>query len=591
MAISVENRQDRLGAAQVDAMFDFILVAAVAAAAAAAILAGGLVALGQVEPRTAAAWVAYILACALANLVLRALHRRSSSANRNWRAWGLAFSLVNLGVGLGFGWAPIGLPVGGRADVVLLVLIDTLCMAAGAITAFGPYLPTFAPFFLAATLPFAISGVFASDPLLHGLAPVLMLIFIGGMGGLGLRANLAFAQLVRFQIETEELAQDLQRQKEIAERANLAKSTFLAAASHDLRQPVHALGLFVGALRSLAVAEDAASLIDQIESSVNAMDGLFGALLDVSRLDAGVVAVDRRALVIQSILARACGDCAPQAEAKGVRLDCVGSSALVDSDPVLLERIVRNLVSNAVRYTERGRVLVGCRRARGALVVQVWDTGVGIAAGERERIFQEYYQIGNPERDRAKGLGLGLAIVRRLAVLLGAELTLRSEQGKGSCFAIAVPLATGPASPLDPVEHPLARAAAGRLVVVVDDEAPIREGMAKLLASWGYDVVAEGSGDEAIARLAALPTRPDLFVCDYRLRGAENGLDLIERLRGEYNAAIAAILLTGDTAPDLLSAARARDLIVLHKPAPLGKLRAAIANAIAAGEPDEETDA
>ena len=206
MAMSVENRQDRLGAAQVDAMFDFILVAAVAAAAAAVILAAGLVALGQVEPRTAAAWVAYILACALANVVLRALHRRSPSAGRNWRAWGLAFSLVNLGVGLGFGWAPIGLPVGGRVDVVLLVLIDTLCMAAGAITAFGPYLPTFVPFFLAATVPFAISGVFASDPLLHGLAPVLMLIFIGGMGGLGLRANLAFAQLVRLQIETEELA-------------------------------------------------------------------------------------------------------------------------------------------------------------------------------------------------------------------------------------------------------------------------------------------------------------------------------------------------------------------------------------------------
>ena len=589
MAISVESRQDRLGAAQVDAMFDFILVAAVAAAAAAAILAGGLVALGHVEPRTAAAWVAYMFACAFANVALRALYRRSPLARSNWRAWGLAFSLVNLGVGLGFGWAPIGLPVGGRVDIVFLVLIDTLCMAAGAITAFGPCLPTFVPFFLAATVPFTLSGVFASDPLLSRLGPILMLIFIGGMGGLGLRANRAFAQLVRLQIEIEELAQDLQRQKEIAERANLAKSTFLAAASHDLRQPVHALGLFVGALRGLAMAKDAAPLIDQIESSVNAMDGLFSALLDVSRLDAGVVAVDRRAVAIQSILARVCGDCAPGTEAKGVRLDCVGCSAVVDSDPVLLERIVRNLVSNAVRYTDRGRVLVGCRRAGGALVVQVWDTGVGIPAAERERIFQEYYQIGNPERDRAKGLGLGLAIVRRLAALLGAELTLRSEPGKGSCFAIAVPLAPGPASPSEPAER-LTPASPGRLIVVVDDETPIREGMTKLLTGWGYDVVDAGSGDEAIARLAMRPTRPDLFICDYRLRGAENGLDLIERLRGEYNAAIAAILLTGDTAPGLLSAARARGLVVLHKPAPLGKLRAAIANAIASGETDEEAD-
>ncbi len=467
----------------------------------------------------------------------------------------------------------------------------TLCVAAGAITAFGPYLPTFAPFFLAATFPFAIAGFFASDPLLHRLTPVLMLSYIGGMGGLGLRANRAFAQLVRLQIETEELAEDLQRQKEIAERANLAKSAFLAAASHDLRQPVHALGLFVGALRSLASAKDAAPLIDQIESSVDAMDGLFGALLDVSRLDAGVVVVDRRALAIGSILARACADYAPEAEAKGVRLDRVDTSAIVDSDPVLLERILRNLVSNAVRYTDFGRVLVGCRRAGAAVVVQVWDTGVGIAAAERERIFQEYYQIGNPERDRAKGLGLGLAIVRRLAALLGAELTLRSEPGKGSCFAIAVPLASGPATASAPAEALPARAATGRLIVVVDDEAPIREGMAKLLAGWGYEVVAEGSGDEAIARLAMRPTRPDLLICDYRLRVAENGLDLIERLRGEYNAAVAAILLTGDTAPDVLSVARAQGLIVLHKPAPLGKLRAAIANAIAAGETDEEVEA
>ncbi len=591
MAMSGENRQDRLGAAQVDAMFDFILVAAPAAAAAAAILAGGLAALGQVAPWTAAAWVAYMSACALANLALRALYRRSPSSRESWRAWGLAFSIINLAVGLGFGWAPIGLPDGGRVGVVFLILTVTLCVAAGAITAFGPYLPTFVPFFLAATVPFAISGFFASDPLLHRLAPVLMLSYIGGMGALGLRANRAFAQLVRLQIETEELAEDLQRQKEIAERANLAKSTFLAAASHDLRQPVHALGLFVGALRSLASAKDAAPLIDQIESSVEAMEGLFGALLDVSRLDAGVVVVDRRTVAIGSILARVCADSAPEAEAKGVRFDWVGSSAVVVSDPVLLERIVRNLVSNAVRYTDLGRVLVGCRRASGGLVVQVWDTGVGIAAGERERIFQEYYQIGNPERDRAKGLGLGLAIVRRLAALLGAELTLRSEPGKGSCFAIAVPLATGPASLSAPAERPLSRVPAGRLIVVVDDEAPIRAGMAKLLASWGYDIVAEGSGDEAIARLATRPTRPDLFICDYRLRGAENGLDLIERLRGEYNAAIAAILLTGDTAPELLSAARARGLIVLHKPAPLGKLRAAIANAIAAGETEEETDA
>ena len=249
-----------------------------------------------------------------------------------------------------------------------------------------------------------------------------------------------------------------------------------------------------------------------------------------------------------------------------------------------MERIVRNLVSNAVRYTDHGRILVGCRRRGAAISLQVWDTGVGIAAAEQDRVFQEYYQLGNPERDRTKGLGLGLAIVRRLTDLIGCALTLRSTPGRGSCFEITVPLAQGPAEAAEAAPPEPSGALAQGLIVVVDDEQAIREAMSSLLTGWGHDVVAAGSGDEAIARLATCWARPDLLICDYRLRDRENGIAVIERLRAEYNADLPAMLITGDTAPDRLAEAQASGLLLLHKPVSNSRLRAAIVRLIAASD-------
>jgi signal transduction histidine kinase len=336
MPMTAEDMRRRLGVAQVEALFGFVPVAAVAAAAASAILAVGLFSLGLVQPWIGAAWVCAMIACALANLSLRYFYRRSRSAHDRWRAWALAFAAINFAVGVGFGWAPVGLTIGGRLDVELLTLLVTLCVAAGLVTAFGPHLPAFLPFFLAATLPFTVASFFSSDPLLHRVAPLLMPIFIAGMGGLGLRANRAFEQLVRLQIRAEEMADDLERQRDIAEGANLAKSKFLAAASHDLRQPVHALGLFVGALRGLVLPRAAEPLVDQIEASLQALEGLFGALLDISRLDAGVVEVERGPFAIRSALDRVCREYAHEAEGKGVRLAWQDCAAIVDSDPVLV---------------------------------------------------------------------------------------------------------------------------------------------------------------------------------------------------------------------------------------------------------------
>jgi two-component system, sensor histidine kinase len=464
-------------------------------------------------------------------------------------------------------------------------MVVALNIAGGAIPAFSSYLPTFFCLFFPTTIPSIFWGIRYRDVFPEADAMLfLMLIFIVAMGSLGVRANRAFKELVSLRIRTDELAEDLFRQKEVAEQASLAKSSFLAAASHDLRQPVHALGLFVGALRALPLPAEGARLVQRIEESTNAMDGLFSAILDISKLDAGVVRVENRTFPIQSALERTCNDLGSEARAKSIAFVQCRSSLIVHTDQLLLERILRNLVSNAIRHTPSGKVVVGCRRRGDQVRVEVWDTGPGIPVSQRERIFQEYYQLQNPERDRSMGLGLGLAIVRRLTSLLGSQVTLHSELGKGSCFSITVPradtLASGEAD--SAVDAPDTTRG---LILVIDDEAAIRDAMQSLLVSWGYSILAAGSGPEMLAKLANCRETPKVIICDYRLRNGENGIAVIKELQAECNEAIPAMLITGDTAADRLVEAQASGLLLLHKPVPNGKLRAAIVNLIASAEP------
>jgi CheY-like chemotaxis protein len=218
------------------------------------------------------------------------------------------------------------------------------------------------------------------------------------------------------------------------------------------------------------------------------------------------------------------------------------------------------------------------------LSIQIWDTGRGIPPDQQEKVFHEYYQLGNVERDRSKGLGLGLAIVRRMTTLLDCKLKLRSEPGRGSCFEIMVPISERPAHTNEAPFATTLGALARGLVVVIDDESAIQRAMTSLLTGWGHDVVAGGSGDEVMQRLSSRPDRPDLVICDYRLRDGENGIQVIERMRSEYNEDIPAMLITGDTAPNRLADARASGLILLHKPVANSKLRAAIVNLIRQGD-------
>lgn len=359
------------------------------------------------------------------------------------------------------------------------------------------------------------------------------------------------------------------------EAANIAKSRFLAAASHDLRQPLHALNLFVAQLRTETDPLERSRVTAQIDAAVTAMDDLFNAVLDISKLDAGVLAPDVTAFPLAQVLERIERTFASAAEKKGLRLRMMPSNAWVRSDFILLERILLNLVSNAVRYTDRGGVTVGCRRRGRVLRIEVWDSGIGIPEDQRKNVCGEFYQLADPEGGRREGLGLGLAIVDRLCRLLDHPLEITSTLGRGSRFAVSLPLAVALPQSIDQTTHmAISDPVSGKLILVIDDDALVLDAMRGLLRSWGCRVVTAESAKSLLTSLTAADLRPDLVISDFRLSDGETGPEVIGRLRKAFGVALPAFLITGDIGSERLSEARATGLHLLHKPVGPMPLRA-----------------
>ena len=377
-------------------------------------------------------------------------------------------------------------------------------------------------------------------------------------------------------LENVRLFEALQASTRELGEANRAKSRFIAAASHDLRQPLHALGLFVARLQGRVKAAERSRIVEQIDASVAAMNELFNDLLDMSKLDSGVLAPNISEFPIAQLLERTESTFSAAARKKGLSLRIVRNSAWVRSDFILLERILLNLVSNAVSYTARGKVVVGCRLRGRHLRIDVFDRGPGIPEDEHISIFREFYQLGDPQRERQGGMGLGLAIVDRLCRLLKHEIDLASALGKGSRFSVLVPSVAARAWIVDPKDsvHPTPDSIGGKLVVVIDDDPLVLDSTGGLLRSWGCQVLTAGSARVALAGLADCNQSPDLVISDYQLSDGQTGIEAIEELRKSLNLPIPAFLISGDMAPERIREARMSGYHLLHKPVRPRALRA-----------------
>ena len=377
----------------------------------------------------------------------------------------------------------------------------------------------------------------------------------------------ALREAARAEANLEDKSRQLEMANSQLEMADRYKSHFLASASHDLRQPLHALNLFVAQLQTEKKPAERKRLVSRIDAAVASMNELFEALLDMTKLEAGILQANPAEFAVQRLLDRIETTFAELADKKGLSLRVVPCSAWVRSDPILLERILFNLVGNAVRYTARGGVVVGCRRRATQLRIDVCDTGAGIPEDQRQSIFSEFYQLANPAPDRKAGLGLGLAIVDRLGRLLGHPVQLQSNPGRGSRFSVSVPLA---AELRDTVPLPVALHAAdlarGKRVMVIDDDVLVLDGMRGILQSWGCRVQTAASGAAALASVADGGGQPDLIISDLRLADGESGIEVIERLREALGAPVPAFVISGDTAPERLREASAGGYHLLQKP-------------------------
>jgi signal transduction histidine kinase len=398
-----------------------------------------------------------------------------------------------------------------------------------------------------------------------------------------------FADQAVIAIENVRLFNEIQEKSRQLEEASQHKSRFLAAASHDLRQPMHALGLFVAQLRSHMISREGSRLIDRIDDAVTGMNELFNALLDITKLDAGALTPTISEFPVAELLARIANTFAPVAQEKGLSFSSVPSSAWVRSDPVLLERIVLNLVSNAVRYTAAGGIIVGCRCCKNHTRIEVWDSGPGIAPEQQHKIFGEFYRLADAAKTNQAGLGLGLAIVDRLCALLDHPIELTSTLGKGSRFAVTAPTATARAPVQRKIEPPIEDAidvVRGKLVVVIDNDVRVLEGMGGLLRNWGCRVVTATTPEAALSAVSQLgpAARPDLVISDFRLADGQTGITAIAKLR-EAHGAVPAFVMSGDIAPGRLREGQESGHHVIHKPVQPMMLRAMVSRFLKSTHP------
>ena len=552
---------------------------------------------GTVPPALFAAWFATILANQAWRWELVRRYRAAAPRVEQSARWGRAWSLGSTSAGALWGLAGAMLFVPGDPGHQALVIVCLFGVVLGGINLTSVYKPSFYGFVLPALLPLILRVAFGGDRL-HWYIAAVMLVVLVFVLGFGHNLNELMTQSLAIRYENVDLIGELTAQSSAAERARAAaeaanrdKTRFLAAASHDLRQPLHAMGLFGAALVTRVDDPGAREIVDAMNASVESLERQFTALMDISKLDAGAVSAVRARFALAPMLARLEREFAPLAASSRLRLAVVPTRVWVDSDPGLLERIVANFVANAIRHTERGGAIVGVRRRGSRIAIEVHDTGPGIASDERERIFEPYYQIRRSARNASQGMGLGLAIIRRLADLLDHPIEVDSAPGRGSRFAVVVPRATAAKAATCRLEAARAVSLAGAVIAVIDDESVIVEAMRVWFAQWGARTCGGASGGEVLDALGELGCYPDLIVADYRLGDGGLGTDAVARLRSELGRPIPALLISGDASAEAIAAMRASALEVLLKPVLPNELKRLAERLIAASRRGVEAGA
>lgn len=470
-------------------------------------------------------------------------------------------------------------PVSGNE--VLLISFILTGMIAGALLPLSCYLPAYFSFSTPMLIPFAIN-MFTFEGVDFSSTGFLVIIFLVSMLAFSILVNRNILDSIRLRLNNIQLLDDLKRQQELADVANSDKSRFLVATSHDLRQPLYALDLYLGALRAELESPKQLEILDKAKLSSNTLGDLLNALMDVSKLDSGGVQVKAHCFDLMSMLIGICIEYEQQAKEKGIQVKANLDQVSVNSDPILLSRMIRNLISNAINHNDNCCLTISTILINDKVRIDISDTGKGIATSELDNIFSEFYQLNNPERDRNKGLGLGLAIVKRLSNLLAIPIQIESEVAKGSRFSLSLDIEKLKLPELKKIESVDNLELAGLFIIVIDDEQTVRDATKMLLRSWGCEVLLSGSQTELMITLSQdnYPI-PDLIISDYRLRDELNGLELVRAVHDYFMVNFPVLIVTGDSSEEIVAEIAASNYALLLKPVSSEMLRGTIQTMLA----------
>lgn len=453
-----------------------------------------------------------------------------------------------------------------HSEMFIFISISLAGLVAATLPALAAYLPSYlcfvGPVLLSLTYRYYDVGLEASA--------MLTLLFFSAVIGISYTINAIITRSITIDFKNVVLLREVTRAKEVAEEANQAKSRFLAAASHDLRQPLQALGLILESMRVRTLSSDTpcekdmALLVERGLESHDSMSALFNSLLELSRFESHELEVSRVDFSLTEMIESIVNEFEPSSKAKGLVLSMRGDSVVTNTDPVLFGRVVRNLLSNAIKFTEKGSVTVGIEVLGKDLLLSVVDTGVGIPAQEQDKVFDEYHQVSNEARRRHEGIGLGLSVVKKMCELLELPIMLESTVGKGTTFSIRLPV--GSNENVSPKISGFVQSMDQYHVLIIDDDPMILSAISTLMSDWGCPCVLAGSINDALERLQRTEFIPDLILTDFRLGEGVTGIDAIGAVRTMLESDIPALIMSGDTDPQLVKQIREKKFYLIQKP-------------------------